>query len=738
MTEDMQIQSQALSRRSFLVTVGATSFAVGFGSLSDAAFAATGGAAAKGYQPNAFVTIATDGTVTIVAPAVEMGQGVKTSMPLLIAEDMDADWKKVRIVQAPADAKNYGNPNFGGLQLTGGSQTTPGFYEKLRLVGAQTRKVILANAATTLNVPVDELSTEPNQVVHKKSGRKLSYGEIAKTAKVPDPLPQVTKADLKPVAEWRYIGKRNVSRVDVPSKVNGTAEFGIDVQLPNMLYGAVLRAPVQDEKPESIDDSAAKAVKGVVRIVPLPYGVGIIGETVWATKKAKEALKVTWSNTSKTRSYTTDTLIEKYRTIAADPSQAGIELFKVGDPAAAIAGAAKVISVDYMTDHVYHATMEPLNATALVKGDTVEVWAPTQSPSIAQGFGARMAGTTPEKVTVHTTLLGGGFGRKAEADFVVDAVLLAKSMEGRPVKVIWSREDDVLRDKFRPLEAQHVDVGLDAAGNIVGWRHRIVAESIFARFFPAAFEKAGGKDGPVTEGLEFNYALPAHTAEFIRQQDGQDVGFWRAVAPGYTKFGVECVIDEVAAAKGVDPVAFRLELLKNEPRAQKVIQAVAQMAGWDKKREGRALGLAYSDAWKAHCAQIAEVSVDQKTGEIRVHNVWCAIDPGVAIQPRNIEAQMMSAITHGTSHALFEQINIVNGEVQETNFDSYRVLRMSEAPEIHVQVFPTPENPPSGMGEVGLPPVGPAIANAVARLTGGARLRHYPFLPERVKAALKA
>src|SRR5258708_1019675 len=608
----------------------------------------------------------------------------------------------------------------------------------LRLVGSQTRKIVLASAAGMLNVPVSELTTEPNKVVHKKSGRTLGYGDIAKAGKLPDPLPQATVDDLKPVAQWRYIRNPKMTRIDVASQIDGSAKFGMDMQLPNMLYGAVLRAPVQGEKPETIDDAAAKAVKGVMQIVPLPYGVGMIGRTVEATKKAKDLLKVTWTNSSKVRSYTSDKLLEEYRSIARDLGKTGVDVHKEGDAPAAIAGAAKVIAVDYLSDHVYHATMEPMNATALVKGDTVEIWAPTQSPSITQGFGARMAGTTPDKVKVNTTLLGGGFGRRTEGDFIVDAVSLAKAVQGRPVKVIWSREDDVQHDKYRPLEAQHVQVGLDANGNIVGWRHRIVAQSIFARTFPAQFEKGGGQDGSVTEGLEFNHHGPAHRGEYTRQDNGQDVGFWRAVGPGYTKFGVECVIDEIAAAKGVDPLAFRLELLKDQPRARKVIETVAKMAEWDRKRDGRALGIAYSDAWGAHFAQIAEVSLNRQSGEIRVHNAWCAVDPGVAIHPLNIEAQMIGAITHAASHARFEQINFVNGEVQESNFDTYRVMRMSETPDIKVTVMPTPENPPTGLGEVGLPPTGPAIANAVARLTGGVRLRHYPFLPERVKAALSA
>jgi isoquinoline 1-oxidoreductase beta subunit len=738
MTATPHLRTNALSRRSFLVTLGSMSIAVAFGDRPQALAATFGPAVDAHFRPNAWVTIANDGTVSIVSPASEMGQGVMTAMPLLVAEDMDADWDKVRIVQAPADAKRYGNPAFFGVQLTGGSNTTRGYYNLLRLGGAQTRLVLLASASGILMVPASELTTEPNVVVHKKTGRSLSFGEIAKSGTIPDPLPQATVADLKPIERCRYIGKSGIGRVDVPAKVDGTAKFGIDVQVPDMMYGAVLRAPVQGEKPDVIDDVAAKAVKGVTTIVPLPYGVGIIGETVEATLKAKDLLKVTWSKSSRVRSYTTETILQSYCESGRDLTQTGVVVHSEGDAPTAIAGATKTLMVDYLSDHVHHATMEPMTATALVSGGQLEVWAPTQGPTSTQGVAARTAETTPDKVKVNTLLIGGGFGRKAEDDFIVDAVSLAKAVPGRPVKVIWSREDDLRHGKYRPLAAQHVQVGLDTKGNIVGWRHRVVADSIFARAMPGLFAKQAGRDSAVTEGTDFKYHVPAHLVEYVRRDSGKDVGFWRGVGTGYTIFAVECVIDEIASANSIDPLTLRMSLLSDQPRARHVLQVVAKMADWTRKRDDRALGIAYSDAFEAHCAQIAEVSLNRQNGVIRVHNVWCAVDPGLAIQPQNIEAQMIGAITHGASHALFEQINIVNGEVRESNFDSYRVMRMSETPEIHVSVVPTPGNKPSGIGEVGLPPVGPAIANAVARLPGGVRLRHYPFLPRRVKAALQA
>jgi isoquinoline 1-oxidoreductase beta subunit len=674
--------------------------------------------------------------VTIVSPASEMGQGVMTAMPALVAEDMDADWSKVRVIQAPSDAKTFGNPLFGGAMTTGASRTTQGYYRILRLAGAQTRKVILASVAEEWKVPAGELTTEPGRVVHSKSNRKIAYGDVAKFAKVPNPLPEATPADLKPMAQCRYIGK-HVPRIDVPAKTRGAAKYGIDTQLPGMLYGAVLRAPVQGEKPERIDDAAAKAVKGVVQIVPLPYGVGVIATTVEASKKGKEALKVTWSNQAKARSYTSDAVLKEYLAAAQDLSKASVTVHKHGDPEAAFRNAAKVVKADYLSDHVAHACMEPMNATAKVDGDRVELWTPTQSPTLAQVFGARMAGTTPDKVRVNTTLLGGGFGRRIEPDFSIDAVLLAKAVPGKPVKVIWSREDDIQNDKYRPLAAQHFEVALDAQNNITAWRHRLVGESIYARAAPPVFQQGGGKDPPFHDGAEVKYAFPAQFIEFSREQRGVDVGFWRAVGPGYTKFGIECLLDEIAKMKGVDPVAFRLDLLRNDARAANVVRTVAQMADWNRKRDnGRALGVAYSDFWNTHCAQVAEVSLNRQSGEIRVHNVWCAVDTGVAVQPQNVIAQIESSVIYGISHALYEQINFKNGEVQESNFHDYRVLRMAEAPDIQVGVIQT-DNPPGGIGEAGLPPIGPAIANAIFALTG-AKLRHFPFTPDRVKGALGA
>ena len=517
------IHSQAISRRSFMVTTGAFSIAVAFGSAPDTA------SAAAPFTPNAWVTIGGDDIVTIVAPMVEMGQGVRTSLPLILAEDLDADWSKVRVSETPDDASVYGNPIFNNQLSTVGSFSVTGYYEKLRLAGAQARKILLANAAATWNVPANELTTEPGMVVHAQSKRKISYGDIAKTATVPNPLPEVTKADLKPSSQFRLIG-HDTGRLDVPSKVNGTAQYGIDMQLPGMLYAAVLYPQVQYEKPEQVDDAAAKAVKGVVKVVPLPSGVGVIAETIDAAMKAKNLLKVTWSKTTPAQTYDDDRVVQDYRAIAADWTQPGVEMLNAGDADGAIKGAARVLSADYLSDHVSHVCMEPLNATVKVDGDRIDIWSGNQSPGTMKILGMIVGKTTPDKVHVHTQLLGGGFGRRSDGDDMVQALILALNVPGKPVKMIWNREDDIRNDKLRPLTAQRIEIGLDADNNIVGWRQRIVNESYFARVLPRRGSgnhgtgwgsACAGRAGVLDQGqLRSRSPAPGHAGQAAREKRG--------------------------------------------------------------------------------------------------------------------------------------------------------------------------------------------------------------------------
>lgn len=728
------VQVYRLSRRAFLLQSGALTCAVGLGSLAPSAGARPGGAKLSIRQPNAWVSIGTDDWITLISPASEMGQGVMTSIPLLIAEEMDCDWRKVRIEQAPADAKSYGNPFLGGDQSTGASATTRAYCQILRLVGAQTRVILLTCAATRLRAPVGELSTEAGFVVHRLSGRRLSYGLIARTAWVPSRIRTVTAADLKASEQWRYLG-RDQARIDIPAKIDGSALFGIDVRLPEMLFGAIARAPVQGETPTFIDDSAARRHAGLIRIVPLPYGVGVIAESTWAARKIRDALQITWSNRSAARRYSSDAILAEYSTHAREERAPSVVIAQRGDVGSALQLAAKVLSATYTSDHVHHATMEPPNATARLVDGRLDIWGPFQAQTLLQRLAAQATGIDPAKVAVHTMLLGGGFGRKYETDFGMDAVLLAQAMPGKPVKVTWTRENDIHHGKYRPLQAQFLRVGIDPHGGIVAWHHRIVAESILARYSPQLFNKLSGLDTAVTEGIDHKYAVPNFLGEFRRTERGVDVGFWRGVGPGYTKFAVECMLDEVAAVTRTDPLAMRLALLQAEPRAQRVLRAVAEMCSWTQRRSQAALGIAYCEAFGSHCAQVAEIQVSRESGEIRVVNVWCAVDPGTPLQPRNIEAQMMGGIVHGISHCLHERITLTNGIVQQNNFNDYRVLRLSEAPTIEVRVLGTAGAAVGGIGEAGLPPIGAAIANAFAVASHGVRLRHYPFSAKTIRPA---
>jgi isoquinoline 1-oxidoreductase beta subunit len=596
--------------------------------------------------------------------------------------------------------------------------------------------VLLDAVAAEWNVPVAELTTEPHAVVHAKSNRRIDYGAIAKFAKAPATLPTVTTADLKKTDQFRLIG-RSLPRVEMPDKVMGRAKFGIDSEVPDMVYGAVLRGPSQGDTPERVDDAAAKQVPGVTAVVPLPWGVGVVGTGYEAVQRGKAALKVTWTK-GPAAAYDSERIRGDYAGVAASLTRKGVVAHELGNAPRALGVAQRTFEAAYVTDHVYHATMEPMNALARVAADggSAEVWVPTQAPSINQLATAGALKIPPDKVTIHPTLMGGGFGRRLEQDFVLDAVLLSKTT-GKPVKVIWSREDDVKNDKYRPLVAQYLRAGLDAEGNLSAWHHRIAGASIYARFNPPAFAALKGVDTPVIEGYELSYSVNNQLQEYLREERGLDAGLWRSVGPGYTKFAIESFIDEIARGQRIDPVQFRLRLLAHNPRAAAVVRRVADWAEWGRKRKGgHALGLAFSDTWRTYIASVVEASVDRKTGVIRVHEVWSIVDPGVAIQPDNIVNQIEGATIFGLSAALRERIVIENGVVKQSNFHDYPLLRMADAPEINVRVIST-DNPPGGMGEVGLPPIAPAIGNAIAAMTG-ARLRSLPMTPDRVLAALRA
>jgi len=725
-----------ISRRRVMTGAAGLSFAIALGGTARAASPA---AQSTGKALSPWVSIAPDGTISIMSPATEMGQGSMTSLPRIIAEELDADWTKVRIVPAPPLDKIYGNPGFGGMMYTAGSNAVTSYFKPLRIFGAQVRRMLMENAARHWGVPLAELTTEPSVVVHAKSGRRLGYGEIAAFAEVPASAPEIKPEELKKPSEFRLIGQ-DATRVELPGKINGSAKYSIDVQVPGMIYGAILRAPVEGSAPDKIDDSTAKAVAGVVRIVKLPYGVGVLAETPWAAFEAKDALarRVTWTRTGTAWGFDSDKGLTEFAASARDLKAPAAEWEKKGDVAGEIAKAATVLDAAYTCDYAYHAQMEPLNATAAVSpgGDSVEIWCGTQSQSMAVGAVAKTLGIAPEKVKLNDMLMGGGFGRRGHRDeeFIVDAVLMAKEA-GRPVKLLWTREDDVHNGRFRPLSAHYLRAGLDPSGKLVAWHHRIAGDRVLPFADPVRYKFLKERDPIVMRGVELaSYDIPNQFSEHLFRDTGVRTSPLRGIGFTANKFVTEAFLDEVAAKRGVDPVAFRLELLKNTPRGHEVVETVAAMADWGRKREGRGLGFAFIDYSGTLTAGIAEVSLDRASGRIKVHDFWCAIDCGIAVHPDNVIAQTESSIVYGLGMTLSERITIKNGAVEQSNFYDYHVPRMNEIPVMHVQVIAT-DNHPTGVGQMATPLVAPAIAGAVAQLTG-VRLRATPMTPERVKQAL--
>jgi isoquinoline 1-oxidoreductase beta subunit len=740
MTKHIVIErsNASLSRRQVMIGAAGLSFALALGTAGRSV-AAVVGSERGGKALSPWVSITPDGTITIMSAATEMGQGSMTSLPLIIAEELDADWSKVRIVPAPPIDAVYGNPGFGGMMYTAGSNAVTSYFRPLRVFGAQVRRVLLDNAAKKLGVPVEELTTDPSVVVHAKSGQRLSYGAIAAFAEVPDKAPEIKPEQLKKTSDFRLIGK-DVMRVELPSKVNGSATYGIDVQVPGMLYGSVLRAPVEGSVPDKIDDGKAKAVAGVVSIVRLPHGVGVLAETPWAAFEAREALirSVTWTRTGMAWGFDSDKGIEAFAADAKNLARPATEWSRAGDAKGQFEKAASVIEAQYRCDYAYHAQMEPLNAVAAVSpsGDSVEIWAGTQSQTTATEAPAKYLGIPRDKVKLHDLLMGGGFGRRGnrDVDFIMDAVMLSKEI-GRPVKVMWTREDDVHNGRFRPMSGHYLRAGFDAGGKLTAWHHRLAADRITPFMDPVRYQAGGGKDGMVMAGTDVRgYDIPHQLVEQLYRDAGIRTNPLRGIGVTANKFATESFMDEVARKRGADPLAFRLDLLKGTPRAHKVVERVAQMADWSRKRDGRALGLAYIDYSGSQVAAIAEVSINRASGEIKVHDFWCAMDCGIAVQPDNVVAQTESSIVYGLGLALYERISIKNGAVEQSNFYDYHLPRMNQVPQMHIEVIST-DNHPTGAGQMATPLVAPAIASAVAQLTG-VRLRHTPFTPERVKQAL--
>jgi isoquinoline 1-oxidoreductase beta subunit len=759
----------SVSRRLFLIQSGAASCCVAFampGCGRNSPVERSAGTASAGLKPNYWVTLYPDGAIEVVCPGIELGQGAMTALPRYLAEELDADWSRIRVVAAPSEEKKYGNPLFWGLQYTAGSRTALGYFDTLRLAGAQARYVLLTAAARKWNVSRQELETNASTVTHRRSGRNVSYGELVPIAEVPNRFPDFIAPDdrpqlpddlfgeappsilapgpnkegaipLKSRRQYRLIGF-DTPRLDIPAKVSGAARYGIDAKLPGMLYAVVETGPVAGDVPDTVDDAAARAVNGVVDVVRLPYGVAVVATGFFQARSGREQLKVTWKPRAPSTSYDSTAVMDDFSRIAADvQGHPGVRVFEKGDPKATAAtldaakqhrGENRLITFETRSELVYHAPLEPQNATVRIADDgkSAEAWVGTQCPSIDQDFVSKVLDVKPEAVRINTMFPGGSFGRRQEPGAIVDAAHIARSLR-KPIKVIWTREDDIKRNPFRQALTCRVEAVVNNQGQILATRHRVVGDSWFVRFFPDFFKQYHLSDPGNWVGALCEYEVPLQAVDCVTERRGIDVCYMRGVGVTQTKFAQECIIDQIASQHKVDPLEFRLHLLRSSPRATHVLKTVTEMCEWDKERSGRALGLAFTPYSNSYAALAAEVSIEHKTGSIRVHEVWCAVDAGLAVQPAMITAQVEGGIMQGMSWALFERITLKGGVVRESNFDQYSILRMSDAPEIHVKVLST-DNALTGAGEIGVMQIAPAINNAVARLIGK-HLTRMPMLP---------
>jgi isoquinoline 1-oxidoreductase beta subunit len=686
------------------------------GCSRDAAVAAA--VATPTFLPNAWLRIGPDGWVTVMVDRSEMGQGVDTALPMLVAEELDADWKRVRVEHAPPGGE-YVNPMF-GLQGTGGSTSVRAAFKPLREAGAKARAMLVAAAAAEWGVDAGGLRTEKGQVIGP-GGKKLSYGALADkaaTMQVPDTVA------LKDPKDWKLIGT-SVARLDLESKVTGRAGFGIDATAPGMLTALVARPPVFGGKVKSFDAAAAKAVPGVKDVVHISSGVAVVAAGYWEAKKGRDALKVVWDDGALART-SSESIRARFVSLADRP---GVTARSVGNAARAFAKAAKKIEAVYEVPYLAHACMEPMNCAAHVRTDGVTIWAPTQwqwgRGLGTQGIASKLTGIPENKVEVHTTYLGGGFGRRFELDFVIDAVETSKAT-GTPVKVIYTREDDIQHDFYRPATYNKLAAALDEAGTPVAWTHKIVGPSIFARFEALFGPLPKGIDSSSVEAaVDMPYLVLNVKVDWVRADVGIPVGFWRSVGNSQNAFIVESFVDELAHAAGKDPFEFRRGLLEKHPRHKAVLELAAEKSGWGQALPaGRARGIALQESFGSYVAEVAEVSVSPE-GKVKVHRVVCAADCGTVVNPDIVVAQMESAIVFGLSAALSGEITIKDGRVVQGNFDDYPVLRMNEMPVVEVHLVKSTE-PPGGVGEPGTPPAAPAVCNAIFAATGK-RVRKLPI-----------
>jgi isoquinoline 1-oxidoreductase subunit beta len=750
-------------RRRFLITAGVAggALAIGVWRFYRERDRLSPPAALKPGDGEAVLTgwlkIGTDGRIVVQVPRQEMGQGITTTLPMLVAEELDADPAMMRFEQAPVDPLYANATMIGdgvpmrpdddgwlaaimrhtqyklgellGVQATGGSTSVRDAWEPMRRAGAAARAMLIAAAAKRFDVPASECSIDNGRVLHGASGRSAGFGELALDA-ASLPIPQ--NAKTKERAQFRLLGKPQ-KRLDVAPKVDGTAQFACDVRLPGMLYAALAQCPVFGGSLESFDDSRAKSRDGVKGVFALPAtstsaaAVVVVAEQYWQAHSALAEVDIVWDK-GQHAAHDTQAQRERYFELLARGKARSYE--SVGNVDTALAAPTQLLRADYFAPYLAHATMEPINCTAVVRSDgSCEVWVGNQAPTLVRWFAARAAGVKSDRVTVHTPYLGGGFGRRAEVDVVMQAVALAAKLPDTPVQLVWTREEDMQHDVYRPMAAARFDAALNSAGNITGWRNRIVGQSctggITARLLPSTASDLM-KDKTTSEGaFDLPYAMPNRHVEHVLTHEPVPVGFWRSVGHTYNAYFTESFMDECAHAAGKDPLAYRLAMLGHAPRHRKVLEVAAQAAGWGNALPaGRGRGIALAESFHSIVAQVAEVEVTD--GMVRVQRVVCAIDCGFALDPGNVVAQMESGIVFGLAAALDGEITVKNGRVEQGNFHDYRVLRMAQTPRIEVHIVDSGIEHLGGVGEPGTPPVAPAVCNAIFAATGQ-RIRELPI-----------
>ena len=708
------------SRRNFLKTTAVTSLTTS-GFIFGIALPSTQAiAAGLVHTPNAWVHIADDNTITLLSARSEMGQGVYTSMPMLIAEELNVDLKTIKVAIAPPNAKLYGNPLLGGPQLTGGSTSVRDGWEKLRIAGAQVREMLISAAATKWNVDRSTLRAEKGMVIGA-GGKKATYGSLAEAA---SKLPVPEKVAIKDPKDFTIVGKKT-KRLDTPAKTNGTAVFGIDVKMPGMVYAALEQCPVIGGKVVSFDAAKAKSMPGVIDVVQIPDGVAVVANSWWRANMARKALTIVWDEGAGA-ALNEKSMLEGIR--AASKTGKPLPIKAVGDAEAVIAASNKVIRAEYVSQLLSHSPLEPMNFTAFYDKGKVTLIGPTQWQDAAQGEVAKAVGAKVEDVSLTTTFLGGGFGRRIDIDFIIQAAQISKAV-GKPVKLVWSREDDMTHDFYRPQSVSTMAASLGADGKPSAMTYRLTSQSVTGRVFGLPGEV---QDPLMTEAAIAGYEIPATKHDTVKHDAGLRVGYWRSVSHALNVFANEGFIDELAAAAGQDPYAYRMSLLSKEPRYANVLKMVADKAGWGKALPaGRAQGIALMEGYGTYMAMVAEISL--AGGEVKVHKVTVASDAGHMVNPDTVEAQIQSSVVFGLGAAVMQQITLVNGRVQQTNYNGFPVVRMNESPAMDIMLVQSSEKP-GGIGEPATALVAPAIANAVFKLTGK-RLRSLPMNEAALKSA---